>query len=551
MSLEPASATRPPLLYKAHAFPTRPDPSGVGRLAFEWSAPYRLTALILLAIGFVWYDAGCLDPGPIESRLGLAAAESFAPLGRVFGGWEPAVWPLPLALSRAWSWFEVGAPTSASVRWPSAIAAAVVGLMLCRRTSGFLGGRAGVLVAVCWFGSLGMMDRSAGAGIDLIMGLATIAALDRVLGRGSDLVAGLWTALAFLAGGWPPVAIVALSTVVIGRREASLSWRLLLPPVIALVGWSAWVLKVAPAEAWGAALTLPLTQGPSFLLGLGVLALGMPWSLLAVLAAGRATREGWGVPSRLYVVGWLQVAGASVIAGSVVPGLALAAKTLALAGLAVASGAVIDRLLSGTASPFARKWVIAVGTALAVGWMVLAFVAGGYLAAAVSYYRVLAVLLMIASVPVAALGMTSVAKRNVRGSILTLALLAVFLKIGHSGYYVHEWNYRRSQGPWGRALAQWVPPNWPIYTIHAWNTDLCFATGRPVRQLVTAHHLEYQPGEAKFVLLLRSEFENWPATAQPLQKVADFQDEHGDTRVIARTAGPLPWDRIKSAKADE
>ena len=40
-----------------------------------------------------------------------------------------------------------------------------------------------------------------------------------------------------------------------------------------------------------------------------------------------------------------------------------------------------------------------------------------------------------------------------------------------------------SQGPWGRAVGQWVPPNWPLYVVHAWSDDLLFHTERPVRQI--------------------------------------------------------------------
>ncbi len=188
--------------------------------------------------------------------------------------------------------------------------------------------------------------------LTLFLGLTTIAALDRILARGSDLIAGLWTALAFLAGGWPPVAIVALATIVIGRRESALSWRLLLPPVLACIGWSAWTLKVAPPEAWGAALTLPLMQGPAWGLALGVLLLALPWSPLALLVASRSIRDGWEPAGRSYVIGWLQVTGACMIAGTIIPGpRRLAARMPALAGLAVTAAAVIERFVSLGAEP--------------------------------------------------------------------------------------------------------------------------------------------------------------------------------------------------------
>ncbi len=188
---------------------------------------------------------------------------------------------------------------------------------------------------------------------------------------------------------------------------------------------------------------------------------------------------------------------------------------------------------------------MSIAVALSLGWMALVFVAGGYLAATTSFYRPVAIILMVGAVPAAVLAVVSLITKQVRGSLLAVTTLAVFLKIGHAGYYVPEWNYRRSQGPWGRAIGQWIPPNWPVYTTHTWNTDLAFAIGRPVRQLASAHHLEYQPGEARFLLLLESEFVNWPANAPPLQKVTALQDEFGSTRVVARTEGNLPWTRIK------
>jgi hypothetical protein len=179
--------------------------------------------------------------------------------------------------------------------------------------------------------------------------------------------------------------------------------------------------------------------------------------------------------------------------------------------------------------------------ALTLGWTVVIVVSGGYLAAAVPYYRTLCVGLAIASVPLAALGIIAFIRRDGRLAVLTVFSLAICLRLAQWGYYVPEWNYRCSQGPWGRAIGQWVPPKWPIYTIHAWPTDLAFATGRPVYQLASERHLEYQPGDVKFVLLVGSEFEHWPAEAPRLLKVAAMQDEYGEPRILARTPGVLPW----------
>ena len=67
------------------------------------------------------------------------------------------------------------------------------------------------------------------------------------------------------------------------------------------------------------------------------------------------------------------------------------------------------------------------------------------------------------------------------------------------------------------------------------------ATGHQVYQLPSERHLEYEPDGVKFVLLLGSEFDHWPAEAPTLIKVSAMQDEFGDTRVLARTPGVLPW----------
>ena len=84
---------------------------------------------------------------------------------------------------------------------------------------------------------------------------------------------------------------------------------------------------------------------------------------------------------------------------------------------------------------------------------------------AVPYYRSVAIALVLLACPAAALAIRSAVRGEPRGAWLAVVALAVFLKIGHLGYYVPEWNYRISQGPWGRAIGQWVPPHWPIYTM--------------------------------------------------------------------------------------
>jgi hypothetical protein len=517
--------------------------------------PKRLVrglSVIALAIGFVVIGGGNLDPGEIEARLGIAAQEPLGPLGQVFGGWEPSLWPAPVTLSRIWARCGGGTPSAASIRWPAAIAGVLTGFVLTRRMFRTLGAGASVLMGLSWFGSIALIDRSAGAGLDLVMGLGTIAALDRLLTRGSDLGAGLWASLAFLAGGWPPVALLALVTVVIGRREAGLKARLLVPPCLTAAAWSAWALSQMQAAAWAAALTLPLTQKPAWLLAPGVFGLALPWSPLILLAATRSIRTGWPPAARSLCVGWFRAAVACLLIGTLIPGFALAARLPAVAGLAVVAAACVHRVWAGPVAPAVRRGFLVL-VALVVGfWLVLVNGAAIFLASAVPFYRGLAIGLIAVSLLIGLVCLTALFRGDVRRGLLALTAVAVCLKIAHWGYYVPEWNYRHGQGPWGRAIGQWVVPAWPIYTVHAWPPALAFATEHPFRQLRHPKSLAFQDGPTpRFVLLFDSEFDHWPETALPLVKVATFQDDRGSTRVLARTAGPFSWKMLVRNRQDD
>jgi hypothetical protein len=157
------------------------------------------------------------------------------------------------------------------------------------------------------------------------------------------------------------------------------------------------------------------------------------------------------------------------------------------------------------------------------------------------YYRVLGIVMGLIILAVAGLGWSALASGNSRRGLVTLILLAIGLKLVHWGYYVPEWNYRRSQAPWGRAIGQWIPRKWSLYTFHDWTSDLSFFIGRRVRQLPSPRFLNYLPGsESRYVLLLTSEFDNWPSHAPPISLVARFQDPSGEERILARTPGLLP-----------
>lgn len=289
----------------------------------SWAVPL----LAVMAIGFVLVGAGNLDLGPVDARLGLAAGESLGPLGQVCGSWAPDLWPVRVAVSQIAVFLEPGSRTTpAVVLWPAALAALAIGWILARRAMKLMGQRVGLCVGLCWFGCLGVIDHSGGTGLDFLSGLGIVAAIDRLLEHGSDWKAGFWAALAFLSGGWPPVILIFLAVIVIGRRGASFSARLVVPPVITALAWSVWATTVASPEAWAAAIVLPFTERPDWWFPLEILGLGLPFSPLVVLALSRRVRDNSSGTGRRMAIGWTQTAIACAIAGTIVPGLSQAAR---------------------------------------------------------------------------------------------------------------------------------------------------------------------------------------------------------------------------------
>ncbi|WP_165230582.1 hypothetical protein [Aquisphaera insulae] len=520
-------------------------------LGGAWIAPL----IGALTIGFVLIGAGNLELGPADARLGLAAGEPFGPIGQVYGRYAPELWPAKVALSRLAGRFgELGDALPGIVLWPSALAAAAIGWILARRAVQELGTRCGVLVGLAWLGSLGVIDHSGGIGLDFLPGLAVVAAIDRLLSKGSDWAAGAWTALAFLAGGWPPVVVVLLAVLVLGRREAGYSARLLVPTVSAAAVWTAWALVAATPEALAAALALPFTLRPDWFLAPKLLGLGLPFGPFALLAWSSSIRGGWSPRGRLLVKGWAQAAIACLVVGTVVPGISQAARIPALAGMMLAAGTVLDSAWTGTLARGPRRAFLAMAFGLSLLWL-MTLVYGEYLWLLVfSYYRPVGIAAAVLAIPLLALTWLGVEEGSSRRAAVAMLLLAASLKLVHWGYYVPEWNYRHGQGPWGRAIGQWVLPNWTVHTLHEWPSELAFATGRPVRQLRTPMHLAYpENGESRHVLLLESEFENWPELAPRLLKVARFTDADGGVRILARTPGTLvtPAGAILPRKAEE
>ena len=540
MSVEPRAATRPSLKLRADV----PTPST------DWPWKAARPAVLVLSALFVLVGGASLELGPADARLGLASGETLGPYGRVFGYWDPSLWPASATLGQLWAYFEEVGPSQGVVRWPAAIAAVWIGLILARRVRLTLGPRAGVLAALGWCGSLAMMDRSAASGLDLIVGLTTVAALDLLLASGPGWAVGVWASLAFLAGGWPPLAVLGLVTIVLGRPGRNWRWPTTLPVAATVLGWSAWALIMAPAEAWASALALPITQSSAWFLTPIVIGLGLPWAPFAILARRRSIREGWPEEGRPLIYAWLKVMGACLIVGTVVPGLGTAALIPALAGMVVVSAACWDRIweASDELPRAVRRGAIGMTLVIAGLWFLLVLGWGGHVGFAVAYYRATVIAVATVSLVGFLLALHAARFGEPRWSLGALVALSIALKLAHWGYYVPEWNYRNGAGPWGRAIGQWVPEKHPVYVLHSWPADLAFAMGRPVRQLYSPQHINFQPGKgSKFVLLQDSEYaeyQSWSKDWPKLIKVAEFQDEMGlSRRVLTRTDAPLIIER--------
>ncbi len=305
--------------------------------------------------------------------------------------------------------------------------------------------------------------------------------------------------------------------------------------------WSLWTISTSSAEVWAAAIALPLTQQPAWLLGVSALALGLPWSPFAAIALSRSLREGWAPEHRAYLKSWLQVALACLVSGTIVPGLAPACRMVVLAGFCVGAAACLETAWTQSLAGKARGlFFIVFGTVIGL-WLAVMIYATYIWCLNLPYYRTLGVIMALVLLAVSFLGWSSLETRNSRRGLVTLIVIAAALKLAHWGYYVPEWNYRYSQGPWACAIAQWLPRRWTLYTLHEWPPDLAFFTKRRVRQLQSPHYLAYEQGIAsKYLLLLPSEFDNWPSSAPPISLVARFQDQHAGERVLARTHGFLP-----------
>ena len=100
-----------------------------------WAAhAIGLAVFMAMVTVFVLWGATRLEVGSQEARLAMAAREPLGPVGQSFGGLDPAIYPGPLVAIKAWSIFEEHGPGQQSLRWPSAIFAAMIGAFLTLRS---------------------------------------------------------------------------------------------------------------------------------------------------------------------------------------------------------------------------------------------------------------------------------------------------------------------------------------------------------------------------------------------------------------------------------
>ena len=507
-----------------------------------------LCIFMVMVSVFVLWGATRLEIGPQEARLGMAAREPLGPVGQSFGGLDPAIYPGPLAAIKAWSVLEEHGPAQESMRWPAAIFAAVIGAVLTLRSEWICGKTAGLAVGLCWLASLAVMNRSGEFGLDFFTGLGTVLALNRTITSQGRLTLGigLMTSAAFLCGGLTPVILVVAASVVLCRNSAGLTLPFLAVVLATVGGWSAWAFNEISAEAWAASIALPVTfrSGSSF--PTIALSLCLPMALAAPAAFGSRVRQQWSPVRNHYVSGWWTVSAMCLFVGTILPQFSRAALLPVVAGCSVVSGHVWATALKARtfqALGLAGRW-LALSTGLLVGVVVVAGIPMAvYVSMAIPYYRAVSLVWVALLAFTAMVCVKGLVRGETRRVFASLVLLGLGLKLAHASIYVPEWNYRRGQGPWGRAVGQWVPEKWPIYTLHGWSTDFAYATGHNFRQLTHPRFLpdpsKTENGRPSFILLHPADFERWPKTAPPIVKVSEFYDQSGRNvrRVLART-GP-------------
>jgi hypothetical protein len=206
LDMQPSSETAPAGVQNRQSsrFSEAFAPLESGLRGSIWAAHATGFAVFMAMVTvFVLWGATRLEVGSQEARLALASREPLGPVGQSFGGLDPAIYPGPLVAIKAWSIFEEHGPGQQSLRWPSAIFAAMIGAFLTLRSEWICGKTAALTVAFCWLTSLAVINRSGEFGLDFFTGLALVAALNQTIFQNGrlDYRIAIATSIAFLCGG--------------------------------------------------------------------------------------------------------------------------------------------------------------------------------------------------------------------------------------------------------------------------------------------------------------------------------------------------------------
>ena len=278
-----------------------------------------------------------------------------------------------------------------------------------------------------------------------------------------------------------------------------------------------------------------------------------PGSAVEPLCSSRSApsvREGWKPDGRRWLIGWFQVALAMPGRRHSRPRFEPGFPGRGAGRLDRRHGRLPRISLDATPVPI-RAPRFFVSFSGVTGLWLCVMIYGAYLwCLTLPYYRTLGVMMSLLVLAVAFLAWSALVTGNSRRGLVTLFVIAVGLKLVHWGYYVPEWNYRHSQGPWACDSLSGCPQRWTLYTFHDWPPDLVFFTKRRVRQLRSPHYLEYQPGpESKYVLLQPSDWKTGPGPLRRSPWSRSFRINRRTERVLARTAGTLPRASDRSPKA--
>src|SRR3954453_21476291 len=198
-------------------------------------------------------------------------------------------------------------------------------------------------------------------------------------------------------------------------------------------------MSAASTEAWAAALAWPFTQRPDWWLAPGIVGLGLPFAPFALLAASGPVREGWGQTGQRLLSGWVQVAIACLVVGTIVPGLSQAARVPALAGILMIAATGLEAAWTGRLSARARHLFLVLNFSILTVWLATLLYGGYVWTLVLPYYRPLGIVTLLLGMIVLALGWSAVETSKTRRAIVRLAILSASLKLVHWGSLGPAW----------------------------------------------------------------------------------------------------------------